>query len=265
MKLIALSILLASLLVIKVDSQCLQLVKEFYRCNMSTVVDPIDSVYETNLAGIDTFDKAMDYFRNIYQFISGCQTPVCKCIKENTRVEMNYEPIFLNDKHFEDLKRIINGVKPYTLRTIPEINTQTYFENDTQLAIFGSSTPWYNNFCHKYEYDSYLRYFFIETKDCYKKPSIVEIAKCVALLGDKDKVEVAIKCKLNLLKEGCPMNAKKLFALYEVMLYPNVVTESTELYSWVERLANSAFSNLHIFKFSFLIYLPVFLLFYFKF
>lgn len=233
MKNILLSILLVSLYFSWVDSQCMNVVKQYLRCRDSLHGEPKDELYQQELAGVDTFEKAMDYFKKLYALsdVPDCQqNHLCKCLNTYGELDKDLKVFFRKNNIYNGFKRLLREARQLTLRDMEAINEQSRVGTQKKLFIFNPKTPTLNEFCHKYEYGQNLMYFFQETLSCMQNITPEKHESCANKLeldymnpANVEKLEASIQCLLDSLEQTCPKNAKNLIKLVYLINYPYVV------------------------------------------
>lgn len=248
----AVSLLLVAILyVAHVNSQCIFLVDGYNKCN-AAAVDPnsINSINETfyaqNLSQFNTFDKAMDYFVQIYKADADCFIPSasCNCYKTNNIVNSvppyKYSSFFLNTSYFSSVKKLVGSVinKTYQARTQIEVNADAstqygfvYFNQTGSMSL--------NTFCQKYEYFKIMELFYNEVKSCSAQANTTDtavISKCNVTYGynitDNLKIENYLKCLYSF--RNCAKDIKNFLALADVAKDPQII--QGDLYDYVQYL-----------------------------
>lgn len=175
----------------------------------------------------------MEFFRALFDKINNCYSVQCRCAQ--MYVDFDYNYYFLNDKNFNDLKRLHYPVKNhYRPRTIEQVN------DDPEAKHFDLSTQTLNKFCLKYDWASYTSYhYYNQTRDCLHQFSHAESQQLLEECGGDENTlsESILKCFFDKFK-GCDQGVKMYLVTGELLQHQEVLNGDS-LYDFVVRITNS--------------------------
>ena len=171
----------------------------------------------------------MDFYRSLFSSLNNCETIQCRCVEN--MMYFNYTYFFLNQKNFNDLKRLHYPVKNhYKPRTVEQVNNDSFnsFHLDkTNVAL--------NEFCLKYDWANYMSYFYYnETRECLVKyASSNESESILKECGSVDWQidEEIFKCFFKKINCNNNVDVKTYLVIGELMRFQEII--KGDLYDFV--------------------------------
>lgn len=140
--------------------------------------------------------------------------------------DFNYTYFFLDQKNFNDLKRLHYPVKNhYKPRTVEQVN------NDSLNSFhFDTADVALNEFCLKYDWANSLSYFYYnETRECLAKYVYSNESESIWIECGSTQVDEELKCFFE--KIDCNYDVKTYMAIGEIMLFQEII--KGDLYDFV--------------------------------
>lgn len=169
----------------------------------------------------------MDFYRSLFSTLNNCETIQCKCV--DNLVNFNYKYFFLDQKNFNDLKRLHYPVKNhYKPRTVEQVN------NDSLNSFhFDTTNVALNEFCLIYDWANSISYFYYnETRECLAKYVYSNLSESLLIeCGSVDSQidEEILKCFFE--KIDCNNDVKTYIAIGELMDFQEII--KGDLYDFV--------------------------------
>lgn len=199
-----------------------------------------DLFWQATLRGIDSFQAAMNFYRDLFRTITNCASAQCQCVEE--KIDYDFTFYFINERNFKEFVRLIEPVKnKYTPRTIDQVNADVFV-----VEKFDARTPTLSNFVLKYDWANALSvHYYDDVQKCLLSKNAAQITalaqKCggtgtgTVIGGGSDDVVV---CSLK--EYNCPDDVKNYMVTGFIFMVPNPSFDS--IYDRVTFLTSTNFA-----------------------
>ena len=167
-------LLLNLFLINQVSAYCHATIGNYYDCKMyskkastgfSFSAYNDDKFYAEKIKGLDTFQKAMNAFKSIFNEVKSCTDAWCDCARYYFGIiPSNYTYFFNSSVYYPQMVSILNTLKnKYDLLSMDQISLQT---QGYHFDEFYPDYPKLNEFCHNNEFSYEVNFFYAEPFQC---------------------------------------------------------------------------------------------------
>lgn len=267
MKLLFIAPIVLLVFVNQVTSHCSSTITYYYDCKLYSIKQNStgyhsysfknrsdDAFYNRTLGKIDSFSKAMNHFRSIFNEINTCKESWCDCARFYLLYGYNYTFFFNNSRFYPEMVSILNTIKTnYRVKNMDELDSSEVETNVYTISNF----PFLSGFCYKYDY-SYSMFslnaetyeFSISSWDAMIDCAMSNLILTFAFYGENihtlstpiQNFTLAEKdqyysCLSNYLPKTCPQDIKRAILLTELYSYPEVIRGSN-LTAFIDSIGN---------------------------